>query len=860
MSQKMQDKPFRSNSSILIGRDRQMLRRRLLESPCRDIIDIENTITLRTGQAFYDLTKLALYLISNNIAHDTGIGPLIVSECKTATNGMALQRLFEEANETITAFADVQLHYAIQEDDAELVRALLRSGISPDSHCGVCCKTISWDAPRLECAISASAENAATVLLDAGADPNKDVNGTNRAYLRKCYERNLFTLAEELLKRGVGKKAIWNLKQEPWDIQDLDIVSAAAVHGGLPAIQTLTKYQPMDVERAIQANRSTPFIIAASFGNETLIQFWLTRYNVSPKSCDVGLCGAAANGQNRMVELLISKGSNIDGDHGSILYNEKGFWTTIFCDVTALEAAVGSNQLSTAKLLIGHGGNTKIKTLVLNKILWPMFDNYGQLDIPGIRTLQQKFNYSHVVDPNKFGIGFEGFLLQERMETFRYYRNCGAEPNGVTLVWLAFAGALDSLTHLIKRGLSLDSLAVTCFDIFPYKNRQESYVSPLAAALYSGNDKVAEYLLQNGANVNMPAGTGGNMSPLAASVIQGRLEWTNALINRGANPRDPIALWAAACTGSTKAYKIISTASMEKCGDSIADYAGPAASEAIMHGKWEFLREIAAQGIHINKFVSPWRIESRFNPSNPPDDHPLNVAVRNLDIRAVQLLLDKGANPNFGDNFEPEWIDDREFSPKSYPLLSNLPFGSSRKLLPVASALIKAGANINYSGRTVNGSPMEATIWWQMPMALTDLLIREGADLDALSISERAITTPLCQAVWLGRYQTVNLLLAKGAQVSSLPRVSGDRIPLSAVQAAAKQGHLDILELLLGAVKGENQFLSEYPLALRLAQRGGHRAVAHHLQAHCARMFKQLSCDSDEAILKNLEDKGGDRK
>lgn len=72
-----------------------------------------------------DLIKLATYLISNNIAEDTGIGSLIISMCQLSTNKDALEHLLKQKHPTIQAFAEGLVHYASGANDADLVRLLI---------------------------------------------------------------------------------------------------------------------------------------------------------------------------------------------------------------------------------------------------------------------------------------------------------------------------------------------------------------------------------------------------------------------------------------------------------------------------------------------------------------------------------------------------------------------------------------------------------------------------------------------------------------------------------------------------------------------------------------------------------------
>ena len=858
ISRTISQQSYRRENSILNGIDRQTLRSRILESPCADMIDVDDTIALRTGQAFLDLIKLGLYLISNNIARDTGIGSLIVSACKLPTISRALERLLQLETATVQAFADGLLHYATEANNEELVRKVISSGVSPNGQCGTCSMSWGYDVCRLQCAILAKADRASISLLELGTIPDKGAHGE---CLKLCFEYNLITVAKELLLRGVGNTVPWEMSDIPLHPEAWDIISTAALYGGIAAIEVLTRYHPSQLQHAIEDNASAAFVVAASIGNENLVRFWLEEYNVSPKSCAIGLCGASANGQTQTVELLISYGSNVQGDHGYIYYKYESLWSAVLCDVTALEAALGSGHFITAKVLIGHGANAKIKTSVLNSILWPLFDTSKPVHYMRHRTLQQKFERSHVAEPSKFSKHCKSSLLEKRMGMFRKCLDSGTEPNGETLIWLSFAGTLDPLRHLIERGISLDTVATTCFGIFPDRSHQRSYVTALAAAIYAGNDNIVQYLFQNGVNINSSMGMKGIMSPLAASIIQGRPDWTKMLIRSGADLKDATSLWAAAYRDNVEAYVTIDTASQETYGHGVADYASAAASEAIKWCNTSFLRTILQRGINLHSVVFPWHYVPSDIDRMMRSSHPLSVAIQNLDLVAVRWLLDIGFNPNLGDDIENSNPDDSYHPHISLPMLNCLPDeGSNGDILSIANTLIEAGAKVNYLGPTTCHSPLVRAIQNHQSTAFVELLIQKGALVDALSVSEVDISTPICAAVLLGSYQIVQLLLGEGACVSSPPQLERSMIPRTPIQIAAHHGNLDILKLLLEALENGSQFLLEYPLALRLASRTGGRAVANYLQAHRAEKFVHSTCFTNEAILMDLEDEREDRK
>jgi ankyrin repeat protein len=73
----------------------------------------------------------------------------------------------------------------------------------------------------------------------------------------------------------------------------------------------------------IHADASGAFVMAASVGNEAVVQFFLN-YDISSSDCGTALCGAAANGNIQIVKLLLSHGVNVDGSHGWI-YHHVGY-------------------------------------------------------------------------------------------------------------------------------------------------------------------------------------------------------------------------------------------------------------------------------------------------------------------------------------------------------------------------------------------------------------------------------------------------------------------------------------------------------------------------------------------------------
>lgn len=152
------------------------------------------------------------------------------------------------------------------------------------------------------------------------------------------------------------------------------------------------------------------------------------------------------------------------------------------------------------------------------------------------------------------------------------------------------------------------------------------------------------------------------------------------------------------------------------------------------------------------------------------------IAIRNDNVSNLNSLLERGFDPNTRDpKGQPGLtIAMMERSPKAAKVLLDRPgidvnalnqAGESPLMmaalkgdLPAAQLLLDRGAKVNQPG----WSPLHYAATGPEPK-LVQLLLERGAEIDAASPNE---TTPLMMAAQYGSEDSVNLLVARGADLS----------------------------------------------------------------------------------------------
>ncbi|CEL08510.1 hypothetical protein ASPCAL11659 [Aspergillus calidoustus] len=296
--------------------------------------------------------------------------------------------------------------------------------------------------------------------------------------------------------------------------------------------------------------------------------------------------------------------------------------------------------------------------------------------------------------------------------------------------------------------------------------------TPFAAAVNNGHEKVAAYLLEQGAVLFPACDTEPGLNPLVRAAREGHTRLVELILERMA-------------------------ATMES--DEIADIlrAPYLMSEAISEGHAEVVKLLIAAGAPVTH-------------ESTGQSPPLSWAMYKNKSEIAKILLDSGASLDINiDRGTPLW------------------WAASHGYTEMARLILAHGAPVDYVDRG------ERALWVAAKNGYTEtvaLLLEAAADVEATGQSGM---TPLHIASTMGQDKVVALLLAHGASPQTASRLltPGPPPPMSAplvenaLTAAARHGHLEVARLLLEAGVDTEARLLPTDTPLFLAASGGHVAV-----------------------------------
>jgi ankyrin repeat protein len=464
------------------------------------------------------------------------------------------------------------------------------------------------------------------------------------------------------------------------------------------------------------------------------------------------------------------------------------------------------------------------------------------------------------------------------------YHEIAGDPLIMAIEW----GDDFVVEKLLDAGASMDALGHTYRLLEPCR-----CITPLTAAIMSGNLILVNTLLSRGAAINPPGFASRSMTPLAAAIRSHNSDLVEILISKGANPYDRHALREA--TGNSRLLYILLTALQSWSEPPVNEEVGDEALASAMEKKdREIVRTLLDSSLMR---INPIRRLSQALLSALEHDSTPNLEI-------IRMVLDHGAGPNtvwelcIGNNnniflrsalctaikrnnleqlkilLDAGGKPDSNLTCGMYD--SPMQFAASCKRVDMVRILLEAGSdpnvvavpkvnvrNWNDFPERNNGTPLQIAvsnqdietirllqqyngnpngIFGNMPhtplqMAsrdgskeIVELLLEHGAEVNAPPAKEFGATALQFAAI-KGLLGIAHLLLEYGADVNAPPAEVGGR---TALEGAAEHGRIDMVQLLLNA--GANIFQegeeAQYESAIKRASQNGHHAVRRLLESY----------------------------
>jgi ankyrin repeat protein len=331
-------------------------------------------------------------------------------------------------------------------------------------------------------------------------------------------------------------------------------------------------------------------------------------------------------------------------------------------------------------------------------------------------------------------------------------------------------GKLGAIKALVESGADPDTL----IEYGPYK------ITPLMKACHHGEQEIAQYLLDKGANVNAVDSDGN--TALYTAVLARRVETVRMLISRGAkvntrNLMDFTPIASAAAAGSTEIVGVLAEAK----ADLRAETSGlTPLMFAASGGETEMIQLLVKLGAPVNQ------------PSTGGDTTALISAIYSGKTDAVQALIDLKADVNVRTKSGNTPVKAAQDGDQTDMLALLRAAGATE------AAHLKLKPAVNTPAVKVDAAPRDpkkiAALWAAVETgdaATAKTLIAEGADVN---LPNEYRIAPLASAAERGERDMVVALLRAGANVNARNTYGG-----TALQVAVLRGFTPIVRILIDA-------------------------------------------------------------
>jgi ankyrin repeat protein/beta-lactamase regulating signal transducer with metallopeptidase domain len=336
-------------------------------------------------------------------------------------------------------------------------------------------------------------------------------------------------------------------------------------------------------------------------------------------------------------------------------------------------------------------------------------------------------------------------VLRKQKDMVRLLLSKGAEVS--TLPLAAYVGDLAQVKGLVEKGASV--------------NAQDQYwPTPLHTAAAGGQREVAEFLISNGASVNVAAVAQDGETPLHCAARGGSTEVAELLLSKGAKvnaaTRNGTALHEAAWCGDVNMVRLLLAHGADVSAKT--SYRMTPLQWAARTGREDMVLLLLDHGADINA-------------DDGNGQTPLLCAASSGRAEVVKLLLDKGAVTSKDDN-------------------RLLYVACCRGHKDLAELLVKKGANVNSKpwGNALTLEVLWSSLTSERKLGVLKLLLDHGADPNAKDDSDWSLLHYACGDVDLAK-----LLLDKGANPNAVESERG----FTCLHIMADKGNKAVVQLLL---------------------------------------------------------------
>lgn len=357
------------------------------------------------------------------------------------------------------------------------------------------------------------------------------------------------------------------------------------------------------------------------------------------------------------------------------------------------------------------------------------------------------------------GNGF-GSIVSVLIQNGAQVNACGLD--GTALQQASYYGDVDMVTELLDHGADPNLV-------------DGSYGGPLQAAVVAGHHKIAQLLLDRGANLDAQPGNVWHMfgvhvssTALAAAVHRADNDMIDYLLSKGArvdveHDTYPPALYVAAEAGHAALIPRL----LSSGGELELQFRGkPPLYAAVKEGHLAAVRQLLESGANANHCASDYGRRRTI----------LDAAIQQGNDEVLKLLIDFGADVNAVSE-SINWPE-----PPLHKATEN-------GRLNMVRILLEHGASCNWQGRYEQGWTASHLAARGHPDILRLLCDDFGADL-SLRLTNGNLH--LHSAAWTGSVECIDILLTRNVDINA--RNNPGQTPL---HFAAKEGNFDAVSMLL---------------------------------------------------------------